>query len=81
MASVFYEMHPKTQAQIRLVVLLLDRGEQPPRDMDVMAAVDYEYAEYEQIGEKPATLWLTPKGLEAAIRWRHDDDSHGGDVA
>lgn len=82
MASVFYEQHPVAQQAIRAVVMLLDRGQQPPDDMDLMPAIDFEYAQYEQFDDaKPPELYLTEKGSEAALRWRHGDDSHGGNAA
>ena len=51
---------------------MLARGEQPPRDVDVLPAIDFEYAEtkpYTEEGGYPG-LVLTAKGLEAAAMWR-----------
>jgi hypothetical protein len=62
---------PKTLQSIRQVVLILARGGQPPEDMDVLPAVEFEYAEvkhWKEDGGFPG-LVLTAKGMEAALTW------------
>lgn len=81
MPSIFYEAHPRTQAAIKAVVLALDRGQQPSSEMNLVPAVDHEYIETGEWDEGEGPEWyLTPKGLEAAARWRCDD-GHGGTAA
>jgi hypothetical protein len=81
MATIYPEKHLKSQRAIKAVVRALDRGEQPPDDVDVRPAIDFEYAEYELIGEDQLEMFLTPKGCAAAVRWRKGRDTHGGDAA
>lgn len=48
MPTVFYEAHPKMQAAIKRIVLILARGEQPsPDDADIKPAHDFEYVNYD----------------------------------
>jgi hypothetical protein len=77
--TIYYEAHPTMQRAIKAVVMVLDRGGQPPEGMDIQPAFDFHFVDYEEWdeGETPQ-LYLTEKGAEAAIRWRGGDDSHGG---
>ena len=62
---------PETLQAIRQVVLILARGGQPPPEMDVLPAIDFEYAEtkpYPEQGGYPG-LVLTLKGQDAAAMW------------
>lgn len=71
MKLVYDRGDPETERAIRQVVLCLARGEQPTAEMDVLPAIDFEYAECLEFdeGETPQFV-LTPKGMEAARNWR-----------
>lgn len=72
MKMVYEFAAPETQIAIRRVVLMLARGEQPsPDEIDILPAVDFEYAESKPYREDfgfPG-LVLTSKGREAAAMW------------
>lgn len=71
MKLVYDEADLETQEAIRLVVLLLAAEMQPSREMDVLPAIDFGYAEcrpYWEEGGYPG-LVLTLKGRQAAERW------------
>jgi hypothetical protein len=84
MSTTYYEDHPKMRRAIRSVVLKVDAGEQPSKDDDTGPATEFGYVvrdiDIAPEGEIPRDYYLTPKGLEAAARWRKDD-SHGGNAA
>lgn len=64
---------PKTLQAIKQIVLILDRGQQPPAEMDVLVAIDHEYAvvkHWPNDREGFAGLELTGKGVAAAALWR-----------
>lgn len=64
---------PKTLQAVRQVVLILARGEQPPDGMDILPAVEFEYANVKHWPDDESGypgLELTPKGFEAAAMWQ-----------